>query len=48
MEFSTKIYWNARLAASDFFHIVCLHTHFSSFNSIIAQMSEKLDSSKKQ
>ena len=38
-EFSTKIHWNTRLAASDVF--ICLHNQLSSFHCIIAQMSEK-------
>ena len=43
-EFSTKIHWNARLAASD----ICLHNQLISFNSIIVQISEKCDSSNRQ
>ena len=46
-EFSTKIYWNSRLAASDVFHVYTIN-YLSSFNSIIVQMSEKRDSSNRQ
>ena len=44
-EFSTKIHWNGRLAACDVFH---MFTQLSSFNSVIGQMSEKLNSSNRQ
>ena len=45
-EFSTKIHWNLRLAASDVF--ICSYNQLSSSNSIIAQMSEKRHSSNRQ
>ena len=45
-EFSTKIYGNTKLAASDVFHMST--QSLSSFNSIIVRMSEKRDSSNRQ
>ena len=45
-EFSTKIRWNTRLAASDV--SICLHNQLSYFNSIIVQISEKTYSSNRQ
>ena len=45
-EFTTKIHWNTRLAASGVFYILC--NQLISFNSIIVEMSEKRDSSNRQ
>ena len=38
-EFSTKIHWNTSWLLPTFF--ICLHNQLSSFNSIIAQISQK-------
>ena len=47
-EFSIKIQWNTRLAASDVFHMLTWFTQSSSFNSVIVQISEECDSSNRQ